>query len=45
MSPQTKKELIARSVGVLEVFGVVVAYFAIVAALMYPVLRAGGYLP
>lgn len=45
MNPGTKEEIIERGTQVLQVLGVVAAYFGIVAVLLYPILRAGGYLP
>lgn len=44
MSPETRGEMKERTLLVLEAFGVVIAYFAILAALLYPVLQGGGYL-
>lgn len=41
MSPQIK-EMMDRATMVLEIIGVVVAYFGILAAVMYAVLQVGG---
>ncbi|NIP59888.1 MAG: hypothetical protein GWM92_16340 [Gemmatimonadetes bacterium] len=38
-------DVIDRTIKVLQVFAIVGAYLALLGALMYPVLRAGDYLP
>lgn len=44
MNPRIKEEMMDRAAQTLEVIGVVVVYFGILAILLYPVLKLAGFL-